>query len=91
MMTWYDDIMRTIIELPEDQIQALDGLCRRAGISRAEAIRQAVASHVRLERQSAPDPAFGLWRGRGVDGLTYERRLRGEWDRPRVRAGRRRR
>ncbi len=35
----YDDvIMRIIIELPEDQVNALAELCKSEGISRAEAI-----------------------------------------------------
>jgi hypothetical protein len=73
--------MRTIIELPPAQIDALDALCRREGISRAEAIRRAVAAHVRQQRERGPDPAFGLWRDRPVDGVNYERRLRREWSR----------
>jgi polyphosphate kinase len=47
MMTYYDDAVRTIIELPEDQLGALDGICRRESISRAEAIRRAVDLLVR--------------------------------------------
>ena len=73
--------MRTIIDLPDAQIEALDALCRREGISRAEAIRRAVAAHVRSERDRGPDPAFGLWKRRPVDALSYQRRLRREWDR----------
>ena len=71
--------MRTIIELPAEQVAALDVLCRRDGISRAEAIRRAVAHHLRLERAAEPNRAFGLWRKRPVDGLKYRRRFRGEW------------
>ena len=79
--------MRTIIELPEAQVEALDTLCRREGISRAEAIRRAIASHLHEARTSADRPAFGLWRARPVDGLAYERRLRDEWSaRPTTRA-----
>ncbi len=73
--------MRTIIELPTDQLEALADLCRREGISRAEAIRRAIAEHLRGRRASTPDPAFGLWKGTRGDGLTYQRQLRGEWDR----------
>lgn len=80
MMTSYDDETRTIIDLPADQLEALETLCRREGISRAEAIRQAVAGHLRTARASGPDAAFGLWRGRRADGLTQQRRLRREWD-----------
>jgi hypothetical protein len=80
MMTCYDDAVRTIIELPEDQVEALDGICRRESISRAEAIRRAVDLLVRDRAAGASHAAFGLWRGpRAVDGLTFQERLRREW------------
>ena len=71
--------MRTIIELPHTQLEGLDALCRRERISRAEAIRQAVAAHISRVTSAARTSVFGLWRDRQVDGLTYERRLRREW------------
>jgi hypothetical protein len=79
-MTLYDDIMRTIIDLPPGDVDALDALCRREGISRAEAIRRAVAQHLLANRAGDPNHAFGLWRARPVDGLRYQQRLRREWD-----------
>ncbi len=72
--------VRTIIDLPDDQLTALEAICRRDGISRAEAIRRAVADHVRHQDPGGRRQAFGLWTGRRVTGLAYERRLRGEWD-----------
>jgi hypothetical protein len=72
--------MRTIIEVPAEQLEALAELCRLENISRAEAIRRAIAAHVRRGRREAAAPAFGLWRDRAIDGLAYERRLRQEWD-----------
>jgi hypothetical protein len=72
--------VRTIIDLPPEQLDALDALCSREDISRAEAVRRAVAAHLRQVRAAGPDPAFGLWRDRPPDGLKYERRLRREWD-----------
>jgi hypothetical protein len=74
--------MRTIIEIPQPQLDALDGLCRLEGISRAEAIRRAIARLVHETRPTTGNPAFGLWRNRPVDGLDYQRRLRDEWDAP---------
>jgi hypothetical protein len=74
--------MRTIVDIPSGQLESLDDHCRREGISRAEAVRRALAVHLRHARTASPDPAFALWRGRGMDGLKYERRLRGEWDGP---------
>ena len=81
-MTWYDDVMRTIIEIPPAQLEVLDALCEREGISRAEAVRRAVAEHLQ-RHQSDPTRAFGLWRDRPIDGVEYQRRLRGEWEHPR--------
>ncbi len=43
-MTYYDDAMRTIVDLPDEQVEALAELCEREKISRAEAIRRAVAA-----------------------------------------------
>lgn len=80
MMTCYDDVMRTIIDLPDDQLDALDGICRRDGISRAEAVRQAVALLMRQRGASRSGVAFGIWKGRRTgDGLTYQQKLRREW------------
>jgi len=79
-MTWYDAVvMRTIIELPQEQLDALDGICRREQISRAEAVRQAVALLVEQKCGAMRTSAFGLWRDRGIDGLTYQQRIRSEW------------
>jgi hypothetical protein len=79
-MTCDDDAMRTIIDLPEDQLDALDRICRRDSISRAEAIRCAVDLLVRDRAAAASQTAFGLWRAsRPVDGLKYQERLRHEW------------
>ena len=71
--------MRTIIDLPQPQLDALDRLCRRDGISRAEAVRRAVALLVREAQPHQPRTAFGLWRDRQIDGVRYQARLRREW------------
>lgn len=86
MMTWYDDAMRTIIDMPGDQLEALDAYCTRENISRAEAVRRAVARY--LEEQRAPDAqrAYGIWRDRPVDALAHEAAMRDEWT-PSRRAG----
>jgi len=78
-MTLYDEGMRTIIELPQEQLRALAEVCRREQISRAEAVRRAVADYASRHATGEAEKAFGLWRGRRVDGLAYERRLRREW------------
>ena len=77
MMT-YDDSMRTIIDIPETDIERLADLCKEQGISRAEAIRRAVRLYLEGHR-SHEDDAFGLWKDRDIDALEYERSLRKEW------------
>jgi len=78
-MPSYDDDMRTIVDLPEEQLLALAEVCRREKISRAEAVRRAVADYASRHAAGDAEKAFGLWRGRRIDGLSYERRLRREW------------
>ena len=72
--------MRTIVDLPEPQIAALAELCRERGLSRAEAVRQAVDAFLR-KQLPPPAEAFGLWKQQPAmeDGLEYQRRLRDEW------------
>ena len=72
--------MRTIIELPEPDRRELDELCRREGISRAEAVRRAVAGYLRQHRAPPDEALFGLWRGRDREGLAYEDAIRAEWE-----------
>jgi len=72
--------MRTIIELPADQVASLDEWCRHEGVSRAEAIRRAVAEHLRKHPAGGAKRAFGIWRDIPEDGLAYQERLRSEWD-----------
>lgn len=80
MMTHYDDGMRTIIELPDEQLRSLDLWRQARGVSRAEAIRRAISCLLEQEenRQGAMEAAFGLWKGR--DDLLEQERLRSEWD-----------
>ena len=73
--------MRTIIEIPGEQLEALDSVCKAENISRAEAIRRAVALMLKRHVPTGGSRAYGLWRGRRVDGLKYQRAVRGEWDR----------
>lgn len=75
--------MRTIVDLPTEDIQRLDSIAKREKVSRAEVVRRAVK---RYADQAAPHPleaVFGIWKDRKDigDGVEYQRRLRAEWDR----------
>ena len=71
--------MRTIIDLPPEQLQQLAEFCRRRDLSRAEAVRRAVAMLL-AEESLKPGEAFGLWKGRGVEGVSYQQSRRDEWE-----------
>lgn len=73
--------MRTIVDLPEEQIEALKLLSEQSRLSRAELMRRAVAEYLQHHRVGDTDSAFGVWRGRQRDGADYQHELRGEWDR----------
>lgn len=72
--------MRTIIEIPDLQLEQLARFAAEANISRAELIRRAVADYLQRYTKSSEDSAFGLWTQQHEDGLAYQERLRGEWD-----------
>lgn len=80
----HDDEMRTIVDLPETQLRALDSYRKREGISRAEAVRRAVEAFVPTRGKGGTDfathPAFGSSkRYRKEDSVKTVRRLREEW------------
>lgn len=74
--------VRTIIDLPADQLEALTLMCRRERISRAEAIRRLLGAQLSKEAAAGGERAFGLWRHRQLDGLAYQERMRREWGTP---------
>ena len=72
--------MRTLVDLPERELEQLTALSRARKTSRAELIRQAVAGYLAQNRAGIED-SFGLWKDRGEDGVAYQERMRGEWER----------
>lgn len=87
MMTWYDDVMRTIIDLTDEQLVALKRLCEREKISRAEAVRRAVdklldeQKNSKAHREAVLDAAFGSWKHDLRDAREIVDEMRAEWDR----------
>lgn len=72
---------RFLVDIPEEDIARLDALARSEGKSRAAVLREAVADYIAAESKQGFEKYFGLWERHGstVDGLDYERTLRGEW------------
>lgn len=76
--------MRTTVELPQDQVEALDRMSEEDRRTCEAVIRAAVADYLeqqRSDRRAAMEAGFGIWKDRGIDGLEYERAIRAEWDR----------
>ena len=74
--------MRTLVDIPDDQIEELNKLAEREKVSRASLVRRAVADLLASKRKARGDgiaAAFGLWADRQEDGLAYQERLRSEW------------
>jgi metal-responsive CopG/Arc/MetJ family transcriptional regulator len=77
-MPWMKQ-MRTLIDLRDTQIHALDELSKQEKRSRAALIRQAIDDYLARWRSQRVGDAFGLWGKRKVDGLAYQKKVRGEW------------
>jgi hypothetical protein len=66
-----ESVMRTLIDIPDQQIKDLTAICEAEKVSRAEAIRQAIALYLEMKKTEAPD-AFDLWKDRQADGLAIK-------------------
>ncbi len=82
----YGSAMRTLIDIPEHQLDDLSAICAARKVSRAQLVREAIDAFIQRYRPSR-EPAFGLWRDQLApngdeaphDGLAYQERLRSEW------------
>jgi len=76
----YDNvIMRTIIDLPPRQVAALSRFCKSLGISRAEAIRKALAQFLE-GKEEGREKAFGAWKKSRLNATEFVRGIREEWE-----------
>ena len=71
-------IMRTIIDLPDEQTVSLKRLCETRQISFIEAVREAVALYLADAADPQGDEAFGIWKDRNLGGLSCQHELRDE-------------
>jgi metal-responsive CopG/Arc/MetJ family transcriptional regulator len=72
--------MRILVDIPDGELEELTTLSRTRKVSRAELIRQAVAGFLAQNKAGVED-SFGLWKGRAVDGVDYQNKLRRDWER----------
>jgi metal-responsive CopG/Arc/MetJ family transcriptional regulator len=52
--------MRTIVDLPEEQIETLKHLSEQSKVSRAELMRRAVADYLCHHQMDGVEDAFGI-------------------------------
>ena len=70
---------RTIIDIPGEQVDALDRLRTHQRVTRAILIREAISMYLTTHHAGLAEEAFGIWREKPVDALAQERKLRSEW------------
>lgn len=72
------------MDLPKEQIEALDSYAKTKGISRAQAVRESVAAYLPSKKKKIDwrkHPSFGSEKmPKGFDSVEYVRKLRAEWD-----------
>ena len=71
--------MRILVDIPESDLKLLDQISKRLEKSRAQFIREAIASSLSPYRRKMDHSAFGLLAGRVEDGLAFQERMRAEW------------
>jgi metal-responsive CopG/Arc/MetJ family transcriptional regulator len=71
--------MRTIVEIPEDKIDALADYCSKKSISRAKAIRDAIGVLLAEKGGMDREKGFGLWKGRKFEAGKFLDEIRAEW------------
>ena len=73
--------MRTIVDIPDEQIKILNQMVKRKKVSRAEVIRQALASYIASDAKNKKGykSAFALWKRLKLDSVLYQQKLRSEW------------
>jgi len=71
--------MRTLVDIPEQDVKALDELGRRRRVSRSKVIREAVRDYLGRHEDKDLGTFLGLWGDGEIDGLEYQRRIRSEW------------
>ena len=71
----------TLLEQIQQQLQHLPPEKQHEVLDFVTSLRQRLAPTKRIKQRSLSEhPAFGSWRGRRIDALTYQQDLRAEWD-----------
>lgn len=71
--------MRTLVDIPDAQIEALAALCERMKQPRAAIVREAIAEYLAKHQRAEQPGAFGLWGTDTEDGMVFQEKARAEW------------
>ncbi|MBC7225678.1 MAG: DUF2281 domain-containing protein [Thermoflexales bacterium] len=72
-MSLLEQIQKEVVHLPpEKQSEVLDFILF---------LRRQLSARVPSRRSLKDHPAFGSWKGRGIDALEFQEQLRSEWER----------
>lgn len=71
--------MRTLVDIPEEDMKLLNERSAAEGVSRAELVRRAISASLAPHKATKIVEGFGIWAGRVEDGLAYQERMRSEW------------
>ncbi|MEO3388999.1 ribbon-helix-helix protein, CopG family [Mesorhizobium sp. CAU 1741] len=71
--------MRALVDMNDQQVEALDILAKRVRRSRAALIRAAIDDYLDRHHREQVEDGFGLWGKSKVDGRVYQEKLRSEW------------
>ncbi|MCW5735823.1 MAG: ribbon-helix-helix protein, CopG family [Enhydrobacter sp.] len=71
--------MKITLDIGSSRGKALDALAEAEKRSRSSIIREVIDECLARRRERARRDAFGLWRNHKVDGLDYQRKVRGTW------------
>ena len=71
--------MRTIVDIPESVLAVLNSERQERGCSRAALIREALEAYTGALAVQDSQAAYGIWKDKKTDALSYQSRLRNEW------------
>jgi metal-responsive CopG/Arc/MetJ family transcriptional regulator len=71
--------MKMVLDIGASRGQALDAFAKAEKRSRSSIAREAIDDYLAQRRDSAREDAFGLWGDRRIDGLDYQKKMRGTW------------
>lgn len=71
--------MRTLVDIPAEEMKELTRRSKAQKRSRASLIREAISIYLKDPAPIKEVPGFGLWKDYPIDGVEYQRKIRSEW------------